>query len=373
MNSCGSQIVRILAFTAFAWCHLCSQTQDTNWTTLSTIQLQSLYVCDREVYVREPRGPFYLGNSTIGLSWQSRGFLAHAYVGIQSREILVKDFGLMYNWATGYVKIGNYKPPLWPENAREDRDLLLIERSRASIFLDILHATTYHPSVEAGFTFRRLNATLNLAVSRKYDRGNSNSERSFANSKRTPNVVTVRLDANVARPVKVGASFSNNTVGTDLDGINHQGIVRILAPSIQLTLINGLNAFEAESAYAWGRISGRAYLEYFGIENKNISFFEGSLRWKHRELPISMLSYSGYEIATGVSIVSPDLTGYTDFWVAEDDGTFDRITTIRIGLGLYFGKNLRLQVNGERELFKNDPYPTGAVQYRLRSQLSFNF
>ncbi len=321
-----------------------------------------------------------MGNSNFGLSWFPRGsdFRVSAYVGTDRGDWMIKNMGLEYITKNSWVKIGHYKPPLWPEDMKEDRDLSFVYRSRVSLFLDILHSSNHHPCGEAGFVIleRLIKVTANVAVTKKYDSDASRRDRSFANPGHLPNLFTVRVEGEPIPLANLAIAFSENRVGKDRK--DRQGIVRIFVPSIQVSKSYQTHSLYIESAYAFGKVIGKDYRLSFGLEQENISYFDASIRWRFSRRSEYFISFSGFELSGGYTHTTPDLSRNRNSFVSEDDSVFDRISTWRVGIGFYFGKNLRLQINGERELFKNDPSPeyvgnSGLVQYRLRSQLSFNF
>jgi hypothetical protein len=290
---------------------------------------------------------------------------------------MIKNMGLEYSTKNSWVKIGNYKPPLWPEDMKEDRDLAFVYRSRVSLFLDILHSSNHHPCGEVGFVIvERLRVTANVAVTKKYDSDASRRDRSFANRGHLPNLFTVRVEGGSVPLTNLAIAFSENRVGKD--GKDRRGIVRMLVPSIQVSKTYQMHSLHIESAYVFGKVIGKDYRLSFGLEQENISYFDASIRWRFSRRSEYNFSFSGVELSGGYTHTTPDLSRNRNSFVSEDDSVFDRIVTWRVGIGSYFGKNLQLQINGERELFKNDPSPeyvgnSGLVQYRLRSQLSYNF
>ncbi|MEJ2543035.1 MAG: hypothetical protein P8Y99_03115, partial [Calditrichaceae bacterium] len=137
-------------------------------------------------------------------------------------------------------------------------------------------------------------------------------------------------------------------------GINNEGNVYVIAPDFGVYLPMGL---EIEGGLAFGSVSkdltGSADDEKFNL-------YDVTALWKQSlEKPLENLGgLDAFGFAGGISYIEPD--------TETDD---NEMLVIRFGPVIYFGKQFRLQVNGEVE---RNAAPGSDDVFKIRSQFTLN-
>lgn len=250
-----------------------------------------------------------------------------------------------------YFRFGQFKVPVWREEfLRSSGSLLLVERSPASKFLIVNLLSARQIGLEFG---GKIGEKIVVIVNYNNGSGEGNSEIEKNKTKSVNNgkMLVGRVDFNFSRVVKVGISGAINNVGTRTDTLNTAGNNTLIAPDFGLYLPAGI---DIEGGIAFGEIS-KGFIEEF--DDKKYTVWDVTGRWKTRFNELEEWGgLSGVELAAGISSINSD--------ASKDDNTI----FLKVGPGIYFGKNARLQSNLEIAI-----PPEGDTHYTARSQFTFNF
>ncbi|MFQ5583576.1 MAG: porin, partial [Calditrichia bacterium] len=227
-----------------------------------------------------------------------------------------------------YFRFGQFKVPVWREEFRRSSgSLLLVERSPASKFLIVNLLAARQIGLEFG---GKIGEKIVVIVNYNNGSGEGNSELEGSKTKSVNNgkMVVGRIDLNLSNVFKFGLSGAVNNVGTRTDTLNTAGNNTLIAPDFGIYLPAGI---DIEGGIAFGEIS-KGFIEEF--EDKKYTVWDVSGRWKTRFDQLEEWGgLSGVEVAAGISSINSD--------ASSNDGTL----FLKVGPGIYFGKNARLQSN----------------------------
>jgi hypothetical protein len=258
-----------------------------------------------------------------------------------------------------YFRFGQFKVPVWREEfMRSSGDLILVERSATSTFLEINLLSARQIGIEFGGQVSR---HWSFLFNYSNGSGEGNSEIEILKivedapllSRNNGKMYAGRIDFNATKSVKLGLSGAVNYIGNKVDTLDNTGKNTTIAPDFGIYLPLGI---DLEGGLAFGSIS-KSFLEE--LENQNYVLADITGRWKKmlKKSNDNFGGLSGFEIAAGFS------------YIETDSNELNQRNAYRLGPALYFGKKSRLQVNAEIV----DPAVKGKdIFWRIRSQLTVN-
>ncbi len=256
-----------------------------------------------------------------------------------------------------YIRFGQFKVPVWREELRSAGKLLLIERSAVADFLTELNLAGRQVGIEIGGQTRKgiiwaFNLSNGSGPGTREDAGTP-KEREFVNNGK---LISARLNIPVSHAFHLGISGASNRVGAEPEST---GRIKVFSTDFRLNLrLSPESLLEFEGGTAFGNGSGNLDLPVAG---KEFHLYEISGRWSKHLVGMkeTLGGLDGVEFAAGLSFVEPDID--TD----NDESWF-----YRMGPAVYFGRQTRIQLNGEVE---NPTAPDMPSVFRLRLQSTFNF
>ncbi len=254
-----------------------------------------------------------------------------------------------------YLRLGQFKVPVWREQLRSSGDLLLIERGAANAFLVVSFLAGRHIGMEFG---GKLGQNLHFALN--YSNGSGEGVAEIPLREKTQNMnngkmVAARLTYPASEVVELGLSAVVNYLGSHTTVTNNLGPVYAIAPDFGIYLPGGL---EVEGGLAIGAFS-RQFIQ--SDEDRGFLAFDlsGRFRQKWAKPNANLAGLDGWELAAGIAFIDPDRQ-------FEKDEKF----YFRAGPALNFGKQVRFQINVEWQV-PTDPEIDQSLF--IRSQLGVNF
>ena len=296
-------------------------------------------------------------------------------IEVRENAATLKDAEGKIKFANGfYSRLGQFKVPIWREELRSSGKLLLAERSAAAAFLADHLLSARHVGVEIG---RKSKTGIGFAINVSNGAGEGNREDnrtqafSFSgdeiSSTNNGKLVAGRINVPINKKFQIAVSASRNEVGNGNLGDDFIGPISVISPDFGLYLpVGSEGTLSIEGGAAFGNIDGNLIRAANSgsasdnFENRKFSLFDATLQWKSKMDPIESLGgLDGFEFASGITYIDRD----TD--IDNDAELF-----LRFGPAFYFGKQTRIQINGE----VTDPEAdSNNASFRVRSQATFNF
>lgn len=325
------------------------------WELQGRVQLQHVYNPDIAGDAEKTNNGFRIRRGRLQISTQLTDFVETKFqIEARDNSPRLKDAEGMLKFANGfYLRFGQFKVPVWREELRSSSKLLLIERSVVAEFLGEYNLSVRHIGVEFG---RAAASGVEFAVNLSNGAGEGGREdagRTKSDFVNNGKLLTGRVNVPVGKVLQLGVSAALNNVGNQIGAADDRGTIRAVAPDFGLYLDAGERGkLEIEGGLVAGA-AGKVFLQT--AEDENFTLFDVTGRYTHK-LSHAAGGFAGMdaiELAAGIS--------HIDFGV-------DDVKAVRFGPAFYFGKQTRLQVNGEIET------PTdGDSTFQLRSQMTFNF
>jgi hypothetical protein len=259
-----------------------------------------------------------------------------------------------------FVRLGQFKVPVWREQMRSSGKLLLVERSAADAFLFDLNLSARQIGLEIGGKTQNgihwaFNVSNGAGEGNREDAGRGKSSGFVNNGK----LFTGRANVPVGDKLQVSLSGAVNRVGAKIGTTDNSGTIYTIAPDFRLYLPAGNRGhLEIEGGMAFGGISR----DFAGTtDDVNFVLFDVTGRWSSKlsQRNQKLGGLDAVEFAAGLTYVEPNT-----------DSSDDETLFFRFGPAVYFGKQTRVQVNGEIE----SPAAPGAdTIFKLRTQATFNF
>ena len=253
-----------------------------------------------------------------------------------------------------YLRFGQFKVPVWREELRSSGSLLLVERSAAAEFLADSYLSARHVGLEFG---GKIGDNVNFAANYSNGAGEGGREdagRTKGDVVNNGKMLSGRVNLAAGKALQFGVSGVMNSLGNQIGDVDNTGSVTVIAPDFGVYLPSG---FDIEGGLALGSFSK----DFLG-SSEDISFqlFDVTARWKSKlKTPLQNLGgIDAFELAAGVSNVDPNT-----------DLDNDEVMYFRFGPAVYFGRNARLQVNGEIDQPAADELDSAL---KVRSQLTIN-
>jgi len=332
------------------------------------VQLQHLYAPETQLQEGITLNGFRIRRGRLRVDAKITPYLSTKFQ-MEARDNFprLKDAeGKLKLFTNYYVRFGQFKVPVWREEfLRSSSDLILVERSPASIFLIINLLSARQIGAEVGGQFTE---KFSFAFNYSNGSGEGNSEIAVLEKLSLKNgtvsllndgkMYTGRLDYNFSDAIQVGISGVINDIGVQSDTINQSGQNSLIAPDIGIYLPNGI---DIEAGVGYGEIS-KSFFQIFNDQTYFLADVTG--RWKkfYKKENAKWGGLNGFELAAGVSHINTQLK--------TDNEELNERTTVRFGPGVYFGKKTRLQVNGE---FVDSKSNGKNNFWRIRSQFTVNF
>ena len=271
-----------------------------------------------------------------------------------------------------FLRVGQFKVPVWREELRSSGDLLLVERSVTAAVLVLTRLSERQLGLEFGSKY---NSGIEWALNLSNGSGATNPEVT-GSTKETDyqnngKMVSGRINVPLGKTVQLGLSGAHNLYGNKIvkaDTIFQDNIggIAAIAPDFGIYLPSGI---DIEGGVVFGKSEDRFVVlkgdepDKFslGIGEVNFTMMDISARWKGKlaQANNNLAGVSGWELAAGVSYLDPD-----------NDTSDDELLYLRLGPALRFGEKTRLQVNAE--LSQPSDSEKESI-FRLRSQLTVNF
>ncbi|MFQ5605381.1 MAG: porin [bacterium] len=258
-----------------------------------------------------------------------------------------------------FVRLGQFKVPVWREELRSSSKLLLVERSEVAEMLADINLSARQVGLEVG---GKMASGLSWAVNVSNGAGEGGREdagRSKSGFVNNGKLFAGRVNVPVGDKLQIGVAGAANRAGSDTGVADNSGTIWTIAPDFGYYTSAGTNGqLDLEGGIAIGSVD-KDFLST--AEDQKFRLFDVTARW-HKKLSSVRENLGGVdavELAAGISIIEPNSN------VDDDESLF-----VRFGPAVYFGKTTRLQVNGEIE----KPLVSGGVTiFKFRVQSTFNF
>ena len=262
-----------------------------------------------------------------------------------------------------YVSFGQFKVPVWREEfIRSSGDLVLVERSAAANFLIANQLSARQVGVELGKGSKKgklhfaVNFSNGAGEGGREDGGRPEDSR-FVNDGK---MVAGRLNFAAGKNIQIGVSGVWNNTGSNISGEDNRGSNTAIAPDFGVYLPAGeKGTFDIEGGLAIGSLNSGLFSSVTDNLSYAVADVSARLKTKTAKVNESFAGFDMWELAAGFSYIEPN-----------SDVTDDESFVVRFGPALYFGKQTRIQINGEIESFSDSATDS---QFRIRSQATFNF
>lgn len=340
-----------------------------SWSMAGRVQLQHLYDNSLDADASTNNNGFRIRRTRLEVKAKLTDWVAgKIQIEVRDNAPRLKDAEAKIKFYDNYeVRLGQFKVPVWREELRSSGSLLLVERSVAAAFLEENYLSARHIGLEVSGLYKNgIGFTVN------YSNGSGEGGREDAGRTRYSEVddttftsideinngklFTARINVPINKIAEIGLSMALNQLGNEIAeyGIDNQGNIYVVAPDFGLYFPFGL---DVEGGVAVGSISK----DLLGSsDDEKFILFDITAQWKKSmEKPIENLGgLDAFGFASGISYIEPDTN--------TDD---NEILSYRFGPVIYFGKNLRLQVNGEIE---DSTTPGMDDVFKIRSQFTLN-
>ncbi len=329
-----------------------------SWELTGRAQLQYLYNADIDGDAATTNNGFRIRRGRLQAKTKLTDWVTTKFqIEVRDNSPTLKDAeGKIKLGQNLFVRFGQFKTPVWREEMRSSGKLLLVERSEVAGFLDDLHLSSRHVGFELGGKYKSgiswaANISNGAGSGRREDAGRTKSD--FVNNGK---LVVGRVNLPVDEKFEVGVSAaSNRAENAANDG---SASLYTIAPDFGFYSKLGSGELQVEGGAAFGSVSKDITGD---ADDQSFTLFDVTGRWtkKMAEPNANFGGMDGFELAGGISYIEPD-----------SDISGNETLVLRGGPAFYFGKNTRIQANGELEL----PSADGADSiFKVRLQTTFNF
>lgn len=330
------------------------------WSFSGRVQMQHLYDSNTDADAGRTNQGFRMRRVRLQTSVNMTDFVSgKIQFDIRDNVPVLKDAeGEIKLFGEGYFRFGQFKVPVWREEfKRSSGKLLLVERSAVAGFLDGMLLSARHVGVEIGGD---LGKKAEFAIN--YSNGAGEGERETAGSSKSDDInngkmFAGRLDVELSDAIEIGISAVSNTLGNEIavDSLDNTGAVTAIAPDF------GFYLKDAGLDIEGGAVFGSVSKDFIGTaDNTSFMLLDFTGRWM-KKLASANENFGGMNgigFAAGFSFIDPN-----------GDVEKDEASYVRFGPEFYFGKNTRIQLNGEIEM----PAAEGADSiFKIRSQFTVN-
>ncbi len=328
------------------------------WQLSGRVQFQHLYNPDIEAGASVTRQGFRMRRGRFQVKARVSDYIqARMQLSVRDSKVRILDLdATLTMFENGYLRIGQFKVPVWREELRSSGKLILVERSKISAFLLDYHLAGRQLGVEVGYkTANGIWFAANLSngsgMNVREDAGQTKSD--FVNNGK---LYTARAEMPFGSAVSLGIAAAYNEVGRYVaPQVDNRGSIALLSADVNIKLPLDI---EVEGGAIVGTVS-RNFLNT--TDDEPFRFVDVSGR-KRVALAAPVPALAGLqvmEIAGGVTLFTPN-----------PSSGYEKALIIRGGPAVYFGKHTRFQMNVEYE--KPDDANQDAT-IRIRSQFTVNF
>lgn len=327
------------------------------WSLSGRIQLQHAYSSDIPSNADETNNGFRIRRGRLQVKGVLNDYISTKFqIEVRDNSPRLKDAeGKLKLFNDFFLRLGQFKVPVWREELRSSGKLLLVERSPAAEFLADMLLSARHIGVEFS---GQIHDGVDFAFN--YSNGAGEGERETEGTSKSIDVnngklFTGRVNVVASDVIELGLSAAANQLGNRIGSRDTSGTVYAIAPDLGIYLKQGV---DIEGGIAFGGIS-KDLIKTADDQKFVVGDVTGRLHIKLNEPNAALAGLDGVELAGGVSYIEPN-TGIDK----------DEVLYFRFGPALDFGKHTRIQVNGEIA----KPTAEGADTFTVvRSQATINF
>ncbi len=328
-----------------------------SWEMTGRAQLQHVFNSDVASDASKTRQGFRIRRGRFQVKSVLNDYIQTKFqIEVRDNSPKLKDAeGKLKLGQSAFLRVGQFKVPVWREELRSSGKLMLVERSGAAGFLADMNLSARHIGLEFGV---KTDGGIEFAANYSNGAGEGGREdagRTKSSSINNGKLFTGRINVPVGDKFQVGVSAVASQDGNDIGGVDNSGTTTVIAPDFGLYLpVGEKGVFDLEAGVALGSQSS----DFTGRNSDNGFFlFDVTGRWgtKLNEPVTGFGGMDGFELAAGYSIVDLDFGG--------------KVSTLRFGPAFGFGKQTRLQINAEIE----NEDGVDESEFKLRSQITFNF
>lgn len=327
------------------------------WSWSGRVQLQHAYSSDVAANADETNNGFRIRRGRLQVKGKLNEYISAKFqIEVRDNSPRLKDAeGKLKLFNDFFLRLGQFKVPVWREELRSSGKLLLVERSPAAEFLADMLLSARHVGVEFG---GQIHDGVDLAFNYSNGAGEGGREdegRSKSIDVNNGKLFTGRVNVAAGKVIELGLSAAANQLGNKIGSGDTSGVVYAIAPDLGIYLKSGV---DIEGGVAFGGIS-KDLIKTAEDRKFVVGDITGRLHIKLNEPNAALAGMDGIELAGGVSYIEPN-TGVDK----------DEVLYFRFGPALDFGKHTRIQVNGEVAKPTADGADTFTV---IRSQATINF
>ena len=306
-----------------------------SWEASGLIQVQHVYSPDIADTSSLTNSGFRIRRGRFQVRAKLTDFFETTFqIEVRDNSPRLKDAeGKLQLFKQFHFRMGQFKVPVWREELRSDREVMLVERSAIADYLFVLNLSARQLGVEFG---RAAPDGLQFAVNVSNGSGEGVKEDAptpksgqFTNNGK---LFSGRLNYAVSKALEIGGSAAYNQTGNTIGLQDNTGHISVLAPDFNWRGALRDSKFEFEGGAIWGERARQ------GQDTEKFIGFDLSGRFIHmwHSPSVNLGGMEGWEFAAGFS------------WLDNDTGAADdELSYFRAGPALYFGKRIRLQCNGE--------------------------
>jgi hypothetical protein len=327
------------------------------WSMSGRVQLQHSYSSDIATNSDETNNGFRIRRGRLQVKAKLNEYVSAKFqIEVRDNSPRLKDAeGKLKLFNDFFLRVGQFKVPVWREELRSSGKLLLVERSPAAEFLAEMLLSARHVGVEfGGQIYEGVDLAFNYSNGAG-EGGREDIERSKSIDVNNGKLFTGRVNVAAAEVIELGLSAAINQLGNKIGNADTSGTVYAIAPDFGIYLKSGV---DIEGGVAFGGIS-KDLIKTTNDQKFMVGDVTGRVHIKLTEPNAALAGMDGVELAGGISYIEPNTS------VDKDE-----ILYFRFGPALDFGKHTRIQVNGEVA----KPTADGADTFMVvRSQATINF
>jgi hypothetical protein len=329
--------------------------KSSSWSMAGRIQLQHLYNTNTSGDADQTNNGFRIRRGrfqVLGMVTDQISTNFQMEVRDNSPRILDAE-GKLALFDDFFLRVGQFKVPVWREELRSSGSLLLVERSAVAEFLVEYNLSARQIGVEFGGQLGQTGFAVNYSNGAG-EGGREDAGRTKSDVINNGKLLTARILVPTGDIFQLGVSGAINSLGNHTHDINDRGSVYAIAPDFGIYLPSGVDI-------EGGLVIGSVSKDFTGREDDSkFTLADATCRWKSKlsAAQEALAGLDAWELAAGISHVEPDKN------IDNDEATY-----FRFGPAFYFGHNTRLQVNAEIE----DSKAVDETILQIRSQMTINF
>ena len=357
----NSKLIGVLVLALVCFIHEGSFAQQviakksSSWTALGRIQVQHLYNTETNSDADRTNNGFRIRRGrfqVLGIVTDQVSTNFQMEVRDNSPRILDAE-GKLTLFDNFFLRVGQFKVPVWREELRSSGSLLLVERSAVAEFLVDYNLSARQIGVEFGGHLGKTDFAVNYSNGAG-EGGREDAGRTKSDVINNGKLLSGRILIPTGDIFQIGISGAVNNLGKNTPGSDNRGNVYALVPDFGIYLPAGL---DIEGGLALGGMSK----DFTGKdEDTKFTLADATCRWKSKlsTSRSALAGLDGWELAAGISYLEPDKN------IDNNEAMY-----VRFGPAFYFGSNTRLQLNAEIE----DSKAVDETVLQIRSQMTINF